>query len=121
MKYQDPERKGVCSTGYLWVAHNPMRNVSLFAWRTSRGAACLEDIVPQDFHGIIQCDGRIYCPFPSVLLSEGRGLLDGFFKAGKPGGASRIDPPALLEIGEDVPSRLQVFNSISHRDPGALP
>ena len=57
VKYQDPERKGVCGTGYLWVFHNPMRNVSLFAWRTSRSAACLESIVPTDFAGIIQCDG----------------------------------------------------------------
>ena len=37
VKYQAPERKGVCGTGYLWVVHNPVRNVSLFAWRTGRG------------------------------------------------------------------------------------
>ena len=58
VKYQDPGREGVCGTGYLWVFHNPLRNVSLFAWRTSRGAESLEDIVPKGFSGIIQCDGH---------------------------------------------------------------
>ncbi len=57
VKYQDLERKGVCGTGYLWVAHNPVRNVSLFAWHTGRGAACLESLVTKGFQGIIQCDG----------------------------------------------------------------
>ena len=57
IKYQDPERKGVCGTGYFWVFHNPVRGISYFAWRTGRGAACLESIVPADFKGIIQCDG----------------------------------------------------------------
>ena len=57
VKYQDPQREGVCGTGYLWVVHNPARNVCLFAWHTGRGATCLESIVPKDFTGIIQCDG----------------------------------------------------------------
>jgi transposase len=57
VKYQDPERKGVCGTGYLWVVHNPMRNVSLFVWSTSRAAAVIESIVPQNYTGIVQCDG----------------------------------------------------------------
>ena len=57
IKYQDPERKGVCGTGYFWVFHNPVRGLSYFVWRTGRGAACLESIVPADFKGIIQCDG----------------------------------------------------------------
>ena len=57
MKYQDPERKGVCGTGYLWVVYNPVRNVCHFAWHTGRAAACLESIVPQGWRGLIQCDG----------------------------------------------------------------
>ena len=57
IKYQDPQREGVCGTGYLWVIYNPVRNVCLFAWSTSRAAATLESIVPKDFQGIIQCDG----------------------------------------------------------------
>ena len=58
IKYQDPGRKGSCGTGYLWVFFNPVRNLSYFAWRTGRGAVCLESIVPPDFKGIIQCDGH---------------------------------------------------------------
>lgn len=57
VKYQDPERKGVCGTGYLWVAHNPVRNVSLFARHTGSEAACSETLVPKGFTRIIQCDG----------------------------------------------------------------
>ena len=49
VKYQDPERKGVCGTGYFGVFHNPVRNLSYFAWRTGRGTACLESIVPASF------------------------------------------------------------------------
>jgi transposase len=59
VKYQDPERQGVCGTGYLWVVHNPVRNVSLFVWHTSRATASLESLVPQDFSGTIQSDGYI--------------------------------------------------------------
>jgi transposase len=70
VKYQDPERKGVCGTGYLWVFHNPVRNVSLFAWRTGRGAACLEDIVPPEFQGIIQCDG--YSAYDAFIKTPAR-------------------------------------------------
>ena len=78
VKYQDPERQGVCGTGYLWVAHNPVRNVSLFAWRTGRGAACLEDIVPKDFQGIIQCDGySAYEAFARSAPRAGHVLLAG--------------------------------------------
>lgn len=57
VKYQDPQREGSCGTGYLWVFYNPVRNLCLFEWRTGRGAACLEGIVPRDFQGILQCDG----------------------------------------------------------------
>ena len=57
VKYQDPARKGVCGTGYFWVFYNPVRNLCYFAWRTGRGADCLESIVPADYRGIIQCDG----------------------------------------------------------------
>ena len=78
VKYQDPQRKGVCGTGYLWVFHNPMRNVSFFAWRTSRGAACLEDIVPKSFAGIVQCDGySAYEAFARSAPRAGRIQLAG--------------------------------------------
>jgi transposase len=78
VKFQDPERQGVCGTGYLWVIHNPVREVSLFVWRTGRGAACLEDIVPADFSGIIQCDGySAYDAFIKQPKRRGRITLVG--------------------------------------------
>ena len=70
MKYQDPERKGVCGTGYLWVVYNPQRRISYMEWHTSRGAACLESIVPRDYTGIIQCDG--YSGYTSFIKSDWR-------------------------------------------------
>lgn len=48
---------GQTKTGYLWVAHNPQRQETLFTWHTSRATACLESLVPTDFRGVIQCDG----------------------------------------------------------------
>ena len=78
VKYQDPERDGVCGTGYLWVCHNPVRNVSLFVWRTSRATASLESIVPRDFKGIIQCDGyQAYETFAGSPARAGRIELAG--------------------------------------------
>ena len=78
VKYQDPEREGVCGTGYLWACHNPVRNVSLFVWRTSRATASLESIVPPDFKGIIQCDGyQAYETFASSPARAGRIELAG--------------------------------------------
>lgn len=68
VKYQDPSRKGSCGTGYLWVFFNPVRNLCCFAWRTGRGAACLESIVPKDFEGIIQCDG--YSAYNSFIKAR---------------------------------------------------
>ena len=41
---------------YLWTAHRPRGDV-LYRWETSRAAACLENLVPIDFSGTIQCDG----------------------------------------------------------------
>jgi transposase len=57
VKYQDPERKGITGTGYLWVFYNPVRNVCLFVWSTGRSTATLESIVPKGFTGTLQCDG----------------------------------------------------------------
>jgi transposase len=47
---------GEAKLGYLWACHRPGAD-AVFFWKTSRAAACLEEIVPQTFGGIIQCDG----------------------------------------------------------------
>jgi hypothetical protein len=78
VKYQDPEREGTCGTGYLWVCHNPARQVSVMAWHTGRGTACLQQIVPQEFQGLIQCDGYgVYETFASSKERQGAITLAG--------------------------------------------
>tara|TARA_R110002124_G_scaffold9755_1_gene50084 strand:- start:165 stop:1778 length:1614 start_codon:yes stop_codon:yes gene_type:complete len=57
VRYQDPKRQGVCGTGYLWVAYNPVRNLSYFQWHTGRSAECLKALVPEGYTGLIQSDG----------------------------------------------------------------
>jgi hypothetical protein len=46
---------GQTKLGYLWTAHRPRGDV-LYRWETSRAAACLENLVPVNFTGLIQCD-----------------------------------------------------------------
>jgi transposase len=79
IKYQDPERQGVCGTGYLWVVHNPVRNLSYMQWHTGRSTARLESLVPADYTGIIQCDGySVYHTFlKSVTRPAGSIILAG--------------------------------------------
>ena len=47
---------GRTKLGYLWTCGVPRGDV-VFHWETSRAAACLENIIPVDFSGTIQCDG----------------------------------------------------------------
>lgn len=47
---------GKCGHGYLWTACRPGEGV-VFHWETSRGAQCLDNIIPVDFRGTVQCDG----------------------------------------------------------------
>jgi transposase len=47
---------GKASQGYLWTGCRPGGDV-FYHWATNRAAACLDNIIPVDFHGTIQCDG----------------------------------------------------------------
>lgn len=47
---------GKTSQGYLWTGCRPGGDV-FYHWATSRAAACLDNIIPVDFEGTIQCDG----------------------------------------------------------------
>ena len=47
---------GRTKLGYLWTCGVPRGDV-VFHWETSRAAACLDNIIPVDFSGTIQCDG----------------------------------------------------------------
>ncbi|WP_407073023.1 IS66 family transposase [Prosthecobacter sp.] len=56
--------------GYFWACKRPGADVS-FVWKTSRGARCLDHIIPADFSGTVQCDG--YSAYPSFASrSDGR-------------------------------------------------
>ncbi len=52
---------GKTKQGYLWTVCRPRQDV-FYWWNTSRGAACLEQLVPKDFKGTVQCDG--YAAYP---------------------------------------------------------
>ena len=47
---------GKTRLGYLWTCGVP-RGDAIFHWETSRAATCLDNIIPADFHGTLQCDG----------------------------------------------------------------
>ena len=53
---------GKTKTGYLWTTSRPGGDV-VFHWETSRAAACLDNVLPVDFKGTVQCDG--YSAYPS--------------------------------------------------------
>jgi transposase len=61
---------GQTKTGYLWAVSSPQRQEVLFQWHTSRATACLQELVPRQFAGIIQCDG--YSAYDACARSEGR-------------------------------------------------
>jgi transposase len=48
--------EGKTRLGYLWVCGAPRGEV-IFHWETSRAAACLDNLLPEDFRGTVQCDG----------------------------------------------------------------
>jgi len=47
---------GKTKYGYLWTAHRPGVAV-MYHWETSRAATCLDNVLPMDFQGTVQCDG----------------------------------------------------------------
>ncbi len=47
---------GTTKLGYLWTCGVPRGDV-IFHWETSRAATCLDNIIPADFRGTLQCDG----------------------------------------------------------------
>ena len=47
---------GTTKQGYLWTCNRPGGDV-FFTWATSRSASNLDNILPVDFQGTVQCDG----------------------------------------------------------------
>ena len=68
IEYLDPGR-GKTGQGWLWTASRPGGDV-VFQWETSRAASCLDDILPADFTGILQCDG--YGAYPAFVRDRPR-------------------------------------------------
>ncbi|HEX9596436.1 MAG TPA: IS66 family transposase [Anaerolineales bacterium] len=62
---------GKTKLGYLWTANRPGGDV-VFHWHTSRGAECLEKIIPVDFQGVLQCDA--YAAYESFAKSRAQAI-----------------------------------------------
>jgi transposase len=58
---------GKAKQGYLWTCNKPGGDV-FYRWETSRAAVCMENIIPVDFKGKIQCDG--YSAYPSFAKAR---------------------------------------------------
>jgi transposase len=63
IEYLEPGH-GSTRTGYFWTLHRPGGD-TVFTWQASRAAACLEHCIPDDWYGILQCDG--YAAYPAFV------------------------------------------------------
>jgi hypothetical protein len=55
IEYLEPGH-GKTRQGYFWACSRPGGDV-VFRWETSRAAACLNNVIPVGFTGVVQCDG----------------------------------------------------------------
>jgi transposase len=58
---------GKTKTGYFWTTSRPGGD-AVYRWETSRAAACLDQVLPVDFKGTVQCDG--YTAYASYARSK---------------------------------------------------
>jgi transposase len=70
VRYLDPGH-GSARQGYFWTAHRPGGEI-IYCWETSRAAACLDNLLPVNFAGTVQCDG--YSAYDAVASQRG-GLI----------------------------------------------
>ena len=70
INYLEPGN-GSTRQGYFWTSSCPGGDV-FFRWETSRGAACLENIIAIDFKGTLQCDG--YSAYRAFANSRGENI-----------------------------------------------
>ncbi len=65
VNYLEPGH-GRTRQGYFWTGSRPKGDV-FFHWETSRAAACLDNVIPLNFTGTLQCDGyAAYRPLPTA-------------------------------------------------------
>jgi len=62
---------GRARQGYLWTGCRPGGDV-FYRWETSRAAMCLENIIPLDFTGTLQCDG--YSAYRAFANNRGQSI-----------------------------------------------
>jgi transposase len=55
IEYLEPGH-GKTRQGYFWTCSRPGGDV-VYRWETSRATACLNNVIPVDFSGVVQCDG----------------------------------------------------------------
>jgi transposase len=67
IKYLEPGN-GQTLTGYLWTMHRPGGD-TCYAWHPGRAAECLDAMIPDHWHGILQSDG--YGAYRSFVRSRG--------------------------------------------------
>jgi hypothetical protein len=46
---------GKTKTGYFWTTSRSGGD-AVYQWETSRGSPCLDNVLPVDFRGTVQCD-----------------------------------------------------------------
>jgi len=68
VNYLEPGN-GRTRQGYLWTGSQPKGDV-FFRWETSRATACLNNVVPRNFTGTLQCDG--YAAYRTFANSRGQ-------------------------------------------------
>ena len=62
---------GKTKQGYLWACHRPGGD-SIYHWKISRAAACLDKIVPVNFKGVLQSDG--YAAYGAFARERGEAI-----------------------------------------------
>ena len=68
IKYLSPGN-GQTLTGYLWTMHRPGGD-TCYAWHPGRSAECLDAMIPDHWHGILQSDG--YSAYRAFVGSRGQ-------------------------------------------------
>ncbi len=67
IRYLEPGN-GKTKLGYLWTCCRPKADV-VYHWKTSRSTECLENIVPVNFRGTVQCDA--YSAYRRFAINRG--------------------------------------------------
>ena len=62
---------GKTKQGYFWTFNCP-RGDGFYHWQTSRAAACLDNVIPVNFTGTMQCDG--YSAYQSFANRRGNAI-----------------------------------------------